>query len=181
MEVEVYSDADEVELHLNGQVVGRAPAGPEHHFRCRFDVAYVPGTLTAIAYVHGEERSRTVLSSAGEPVLMADVDRRYLRADHADLAFVTVELRDDAGNLASAVDRVVSVEVTGAATLQAFGSARPVTDERYDSVRCTTFDGRALAIVRPTRTGAITVTVQSEGLQPVTLELEASHPQPMAG
>jgi hypothetical protein len=57
--------------------------------------------------------------------------------------------------------------------LQALGSARPATEERFDSPHHTTFDGRALAIVRPTAAGVITVSVNSDGLPPVTLELEA--------
>jgi beta-galactosidase len=173
MEVEVYSDADEVELQLDGIPVDRAPAGRDHRFRARFDLEYRPGTLAAVAFYGGDERSRTVLRTAQETVLNVDADRRSIRADDTDLAFVTIELRDDAGNLANAVDRVVYVEVAGAGTLQALGSARPATEESFSAPRCTTFDGRALAVVRPTGAGVITVTVESEGLRAVTLELEA--------
>jgi beta-galactosidase len=173
VEVQVYSDADEVELLLDGAAIGRAPAGPQHRFRAHFDVEYRPGTLTAVAFSGGMEQSRTSLRTATGVGLVAEADRRILRADHSDLAFVTIELRDADGNLANAVDRVVSVEVTGPGVLQALGSARPMTEERFDCPHHSTFDGRALAVIRPTGVGVVTVGVTSEFLQPVTLEIEA--------
>ena len=47
IKVEVYSDADEVELLLNGSPVGRVPAGPDHRFRAEFELTYEPGELVA--------------------------------------------------------------------------------------------------------------------------------------
>src|SRR4051794_1560551 len=41
--VDVYSDADEVELLANGRSVGRAAVGDEKPFLARFEVAYEPG------------------------------------------------------------------------------------------------------------------------------------------
>ena len=44
-QVEVYSDAAEIELILNGISVGNAKVNAE--FRADFDVLFTPGTLTA--------------------------------------------------------------------------------------------------------------------------------------
>ena len=167
MEVEVYSDADEVELLLDGLSVGRAKTGPANHYRALFTVPHQPGTLTAVAYDNGNERSRTALTSAGEPELAVNIDRDQLSANEEDLAFVALELRDPSGNLATNADREVSVRVTGPGILQALGSARPVSTESFNTSRCTTFDGRALAIVRPTGPGDIEITVSSPGLDDV--------------
>jgi hypothetical protein len=175
-EVEVYSDADEVELLLDGVSLGRAPAGPDHRYRARFDVTYRPGTLTAVARSRGVEQGRTQLRTAAEPRLVVSADRTVLRADDGDLAFVAIELRDDAGTLATATDRAVSVQVTGAGALQGLGSARPATEERFDASACTTFDGRALAVVRPVAAGPITVLVSADGLPSVTVRLDAVAP-----
>jgi beta-galactosidase len=114
-----------------------------------------------VAYDKGKERSRTALTSAGEPELAVNIGRDHLSANEADLAFVAVELRDPSGNLATNADREVSVRVTGPGILQALGSARPVSTESFNTSRCTTFDGRALAIIRPTAPGIIGVTVSS--------------------
>lgn len=171
MEVEVYSDADEVELLLDGVSVGRAQTGPANHYRAVFTVPYQPGTLTAIAYDDGAERSRTALATATEPKLAVTIDRDQLTANETDLAFVTLELRDPTGNLATSADREISVQVTGPGILQGLGSARPVSTESFNTSRCTTFDGRALAIIRPTSPGTIQVTVSAPEIDDVHLEI----------
>jgi beta-galactosidase len=172
--VEVYSDADEVELQLNGQTIGRRPAGREHRFRADFDLTYYPGELVAIGYTGGLEQARTVLRSAtGDIRLMAEADRAEITADHTDLSHITIEFRDAEGNLATNVERTVAVTVEGAGVLQGLGSARPATEETYHAPSHTSFDGRLLAVVRPTGTGEITVTATAEGYAPATVILES--------
>jgi beta-galactosidase len=51
-------------------------------------------------------------------------------------------------------------------------SANPKTTERFDSNTWTTFDGRALAVVRPTGVGAAAISVTSPELEPVTIHLQ---------
>jgi len=130
--------------------------------------------LVAVARRGGAEVARTVLRSSSGPVrIRARADRDILRADDTDLAFVAIELIDSHGTLATVHDRAITVEVAGAGVLQALGSARPVTAERFDAGTRMTFDGRALAVVRPTSVGEITVTVEGEDLDPVALVLRA--------
>ncbi|GGK75633.1 glycoside hydrolase family 2 TIM barrel-domain containing protein [Streptomyces flaveus] len=175
--VEVYTVADEVELLLNGRSLGRATPGESKPFLAEFDLTYEPGELVAVGYRNGVEQGRTSLRSATGPTrLVAVADRTELHADDSDLSFITIELRDEQGNPAGAHDQLVHVTVEGAAVLQALGSARPDSEERFDAAQCTTFDGRALAIVRPRGAGEITVTVTAEGLEPVVLELESLEP-----
>jgi hypothetical protein len=56
--VDVYSDAEEVELYLDGVPVGRAPAGPRNRYQATFDVIYRPGEPVAVALTDGRERGR---------------------------------------------------------------------------------------------------------------------------
>ncbi|MCZ2815944.1 glycoside hydrolase family 2 TIM barrel-domain containing protein [Modestobacter sp. VKM Ac-2984] len=172
--VEVYSDAEEVELLLGNRSLGTAPAGEAHRFRAEFTVPWAPEDLVAVARTGGAETGRTVLRPASGPVgLVATADRTVLRADDADLAFVAIALTDVAGTVALGVDREVTVTVEGAGTLVGLGSAAPATAESYLDAVHTTFDGRALAVVRPTGPGTITVTATAEGCAPVTVSVEA--------
>jgi hypothetical protein len=50
-------------------------------------------------------------------------------------------------------------------------SANPKTTERFDADTWMTFDGRALAVIRPHGEGTITVTAKAEGLPLATMEL----------
>jgi len=176
--VEVAADADEVALLLDGAEVARGPVGEVRPKLASFETVYRPGRLEAVAYRSGAEVGRTALVSATGPTrLVATADRAVLRADDTDLAYIAVELRDEAGVLVTGADREVSVVVEGAGTLAGYGTGAPKTTERFDATVRTTFDGRALAIVRPTGDGiggAITVTVGSPGLADVVLELEVA-------
>lgn len=175
--VEVYSDADEVELMLNGRVLGRQPAGREHAFKAEFEVDVEPGELVAVAYADGVEQARTSLHSVrGALHLDVTPERDRITADDRDLAYVPVALRDSDGNLAHEADRAVEVTVSGPGRLLAVGSGRPDPVERYDTGAHTTFDGRALVIIRPTGEGTITVTVSADGLEPVSAEVHAQAP-----
>ncbi len=170
--VEVYADAEEVELLQNGRSLGRVPAGETHRYRAEFDTVYEPGELVAVAYSQGQEIGRAALRSAHGPVrLHVEADRREISALDGDLAFVTIELVDEEGNLYSSADRRVWVRVEGAGVLQGLGSANPITEESFLDPEHSTFDGRALAVIRPTSPGTITVTAGAEGCEPRSLEI----------
>ena len=51
--VEVYADADEVELLVNGRSLGRQPSGEAHRYRSTFETVYEPGLLEAVAWRAG--------------------------------------------------------------------------------------------------------------------------------
>jgi beta-galactosidase len=163
--VEVYADSDEVELLLNGRSLGRAPAGGANRFRTFYDVTYEPGELVAVAYRDGAETGRTALRTAG-PGLALDVtcDRDALEATGDDVACVTITLTDDEGIAQTALDRIVTVAIEGAGTLQGFGSADPLSEEQFLATERTTYDGRVLAVVRAgLQPGTITARVSAEG------------------
>lgn len=164
--VEVYSDAPEVELLLNGNSLGRRPAGPEHRFRSEYELHYEPGVLEAVAWRDGAPAERAELRSAGDPVaLTLSADRVDLESDSSDLSFVDIAIVDAEGAKVTAADRPVRVTVEGPGILQGLASGRPDTEERFDAGSCHTFDGRSLAVIRPTGLGSIAVRATADGLQ----------------
>jgi hypothetical protein len=172
--VEVYSDADEVELLLDGASLGTAPAGERNRFRAEFEVTYQAGELTAVARTAGEETGRFSLRSATGPVLLAaTADRHEIRADDDDLAYVTITLQDAEGTVVVGLDREVTVAIEGPGVLQGFGSAQPATEESYLDDVHTTYDGRALAVIRPTGAGTIVVTASTPGCEDCGVTVEA--------
>jgi beta-galactosidase len=172
--VEVYADADEVELVVNGRSVGRQPSGEKRRYRSAFETTYEPGVVEAVAFRNGAEVGRAAIRSAAAPVLLeATVDRAVITADPEDLAFVTLRLVDEDGVLHVARDCTVTVEVDGPAVLQALGSANPATEEGFTGPSCTTFDGRALAVVRPTGPGRITLRATAPGCERQQVEIDA--------
>jgi beta-galactosidase len=172
--IDVYSDADEVELTVDGTPIGRATVGEEKACLTRFQSTYQPGELTAIAYRAGAETGRTTLVTAGDSLELAvAADRTQIRADDTDLAYVTIKLQDQDGNLANHQDRQIDVQVSGPGVLAGLGSGRTSTEERFDASSCSSFDGRALAIIRPTAAGDIRVQVSAHGCDPAAVTLQA--------
>lgn len=80
---------------------------------------------------------------------------------------------DKTGNLKPYVEQKVEITVVGAATLAGFGSALCKTDEVFDKNYHDSYRGRALAVLRAGNTpGKAFVTVNSTGVEPVTVEVE---------
>ncbi|WP_406118296.1 glycoside hydrolase family 2 TIM barrel-domain containing protein [Streptomyces sp. NBC_00989] len=166
--IEVYGDADEVELLVNGSPLGRRPVGEGHRFRTEFETSYEPGELLAIAYRDGAETGRTVLRTAtGTVRLRAEPDRPHITAHGGDLAYITLSLTDANGTPHTAADRPVAVAVSGAGVLSGFGSADPSTLERFDATERRTYEGRALAVLRPTGPGEIRLVASAPECAPV--------------
>lgn len=169
--VEVYSDAEEVELIVNGVSAGRLPAGEENRFKAIFDTVYEPGKVEAIAhYANGETRSFE-LQTAGEQIqLEVNADRTELTA--GDISYLAISLKDNKGVLNTAADRKITVSVDGAGILQGLGSADPYSEKNFFDTERTTFYGKALAVVRAkNEAGQIKVTVSAEGCEPVSCEI----------
>lgn len=166
--VDVYADADEVELVLNGTTIGREPVGGPRAFVARFETVWRPGALTAVAYRRGVEIGRSTLrSTSGEVRTAVRAEEAVVDAD--GLAFVHVTLEDAGGTVVAGDDREVTVTVTGAAVLAGLGTGRARTEERFAASSVTTYDGRALAVLRPTAAGEATVTVESPGSPSVSV------------
>ncbi|MFG2961340.1 glycoside hydrolase family 2 TIM barrel-domain containing protein [Streptomyces sp. NPDC048291] len=170
--VDVYSDADEVDLLVNGTVVGTAAVGQGQPFVASFDTVYEPGTVTAVARSASAERGRASLTTATGPLrLRVNSDARTLTDDDSALAFVRVTLVDRDGNLDTTQDLQVRVEVTGTGVLQGVASGDPAPDEPLAGNTRSTYQGSLLAVVRPTGRGRITVTASATGCEPGGIEI----------
>lgn len=172
--VNVYSDAAEVELFLNGKSLGRRPAGEENDYMASFETVYEAGKLEAVNYRKGTEAEKNCLiSAASEVELCVEADNRVLKADGADLAYLTVSLKDAQGNQNLQAVKEVTVTVEGAGTLQGFGSADPATENYYDNTTWETYDGYLLAVVRAgMQAGEIRVSFEAPGCEKKEVVLE---------
>jgi beta-galactosidase len=96
--VTVYGNCEEVELFLNGLSRGRQAMPVNGHLE--WEVAYAPGTLQARGYRAGQVILTTEVATAGPAAaLYLTAERLRLHADGADVAVVTVQVRDAQGRL----------------------------------------------------------------------------------
>lgn len=172
--VYVVSNAEQVELFLNGTSLGKGKR--DYHFLFTFDnVAYQPGKLEAVSYdVQGKEVSRYTLETAGEPArlhLTAMQNPEGFRADGADMALVQVEVVDKNGKRCPLDNRMISFLLEGEAEWRggiAQGSGNYILSKELP-VEC----GINRALLRSTtKAGKITVTARAEGLPEAKLALE---------
>ena len=174
--VHVYTSGDEAELFLNGQSLGRKKrAALEYRLRWD-DVKYAPGELRVVAYKNGAKWAEDTVRTADAATKLAlAADRATLRADGADLAFVTVRIADKDGTLAPRAKNRVKFEVTGPADLVATDNGDATSFESFQSPERAAYNGLALAIVRTRagQSGAITVRATSDGLAGADVSLTA--------
>ena len=126
-DVKVYSNGDEVELLLNGQVVARQKPDTDRystnlvHPPFTFQIPkYEPGTLTARAYIGDQivaETKRTTPGKAARLELNWDRSGRDLATGSIDVVFVYATVVDEAGNPVHSDNRPVVFEVEGDAEL----------------------------------------------------------------
>ena len=165
-EVEVYAQADSVELLLNGKSLGKKKL---KECKAMFKTKYAPGTLTAAAYdAAGKELSRSELSSSSGP-LRINVEPEDKTVEPGEIVYIPVTLVGENGVVESNADRKMTVTVKGGELL-GFGSAQPRTEERYDTGSFTTYHGRALAVARADKAGTLTISV-TDGKQIGTAEI----------
>lgn len=168
--VEAYADADEIEFLVNGRAVARVAVGESLGCFAKADIAYEPGLLEAVAYTDGVEVGRTSLSTAAEATeLRLGVEDPS--SPEADLRFVRVSVCDPDGIVKPVTDVAVQVRIEGPAVLQGLGSARPSHEESYTGDTCTTYKGSALAVLRRTADGPVTVIVTADGFAEARVEL----------
>lgn len=172
--VEVYSQAQEVELILNGKSLGRKPAGRKHRLTASFELTYEPGTLEAISYTDNKVVSKDVVTTSGDPKgIKIKPDKVALKADGQSLIFAEVEIVDSAGRLVPTAALQAEAEVQGPAMLVAFGTGKRVTEENYTTGRFTSHNGKLLAVVRAsTETGVASLQVKVNGLPDATINIK---------
>jgi beta-galactosidase len=129
--IEVYSNAEEAELLVNGRSIGVERVGARQAFAATFETVYEPGTITAIARTAGEETGRAELVTATGPLLLrVDGDADSIAHTDDDLAFVRIDLVDHAGTLNTSATCLVSVTVDGSGVLQGPAAGRDPPDRR---------------------------------------------------
>jgi beta-galactosidase len=190
--VMAYSNADEVELFLNGKSLGRKkrfgdpveiPVGPNisasrkfmSKYRLMWKVPFEAGSLKAVAYQNGKEVAVDEVRTAGAPAKVKLIaDRSVIHPDGDDLSFVTVRVEDKDGNFCPMADNLVHFAVTGVGSIAAVDNGNAATVEPFQADHRKAFNGLALLIVRSKRQpGKIHVTATSDGLAQATAEITA--------
>jgi beta-galactosidase len=167
-----YSQADEVELFLNGRSLGvRRKRGDELHVQWR--VSWEAGELKAISRKNSKIVLIQRIGTAGAAArIRLEADRKVIRADGRDLSFITVRVVDAKGRIVPDADNLLHFNVGGEGTLIGADNGYQASMESFQASSHKAFNGMCLAIVRSTKkAGRIVLRVSGEGLAPVSMEV----------
>lgn len=85
----VYSNADEVELFLNGKSLGKDKPGTVwNEMQCEWMVPYQEGKLEAVAYKNGKEVKRTEFNTSKEPSKLKTTIRKLEAEDSFTASYI---------------------------------------------------------------------------------------------
>jgi beta-galactosidase len=175
IDVWAYTNAEEVELFLNGRSLGsKRKSEPVSHLVWR--VPYAAGTLHAVARTAGRVVTTATVQTTGAPARVALApDRGRIHAGGDDLSFVTVTVQDRAGRDVPTAEPRVRVRITGGSDARIVGvdNGDAFSHASFQAHEITLFNGKALVIVRAgRRPGTATLTAQSDGLAPATVRIQ---------
>ncbi|WP_213807425.1 glycoside hydrolase family 2 TIM barrel-domain containing protein [Granulicella sp. dw_53] len=182
--IEVYTNAEEVELLLNETSLGTQKLHPDAT-PITFQVPYAPGVLKAVARTAGRVVAEDTLRTAGKPTrillttalnpLAPSPKDQTLTPDWNDITYVSATLVDAAGTPVPDTTTVVHFTTAGPATILATDNGNLLDHEPFQSPDHAVYNGTALALLRATAPiGTITITASAPGVPPATLTLKAT-------
>jgi beta-galactosidase len=170
MHIRVFTRSKAVKLDLNGATL--ATKQVTDNMTVTFDVPYQPGMLAVFAMNNGKEVGVKTLVTASEPAaIRLTADRKII--DVEDLAYVSIEVIDAEGNVVPNADIPLQLEISGQGTLAAAGSACPNRPASFQQPACTTFKGKALAILRSNDKGSIRLKVKGTDLKSAEITIKS--------
>jgi len=167
-----FTNAESVELFLNGKSLGSKDFKNSKQLHLEWKVRYEPGRLKAVG-TKGRQTIVEEVRTAGEPArLIVRPDRKQIAADGDDLSFVEVRIVDKDGNLCPNASNEIVFGLDGPGLIAGLDNGDPTNHEPFQGVKHKAFHGLCLVVVKAARTpGEIRLNAKAEGLgsEPVSI------------
>jgi beta-galactosidase len=173
--VEVYSNAREVELFLNGQSLGSKPLNADASPRI-WKIPFAAGKLKAVARNEGKIVATDELRTAGAPAKIAlATDGGKLTPDWNSIARVTVTIVDKNGVVVPGADDLITFKISGPGVIAAVDNGGNASHEPFQAGERHALQGRCVAFVKATApSGKITLTASAPGLIPGSVVIKTA-------
>jgi beta-galactosidase len=188
----VTTNADMVELFLNGQSLGVKhfpgdceqvqssakghPMEPSLHLA--WAVPYAPGEIKAVATKQGQVVGTDIVRTAGAPAkIVAEADRSTIESGDRDLSYIKAAILDKDGNVCPNAANELSFQVSGdAATIAGLDNGDATNHESFQGTQHKAYHGLALAILKShgDATGDVTLKISGDGLDPATVTVHVA-------
>ena len=168
-----YTNADEVELLLNGKSLGKK-VNPKGDSKQRNQIkgegiTYADGKLEAIAYNSGKAVARHQIETTGKAVsLRVTPEDSEWRADGTDLMHLRIEAVDNKGRRVPMAQDELKFEIEGDASIVAVSNGDINSDELNVTDHRHLWNGSALVILRAGKTASkVTLKTSADGFKTV--------------
>jgi len=175
MTVWVNSNAETVELFLNGRSLGSKPMQRNSHLK--WEVPYQPGTLEAVGIRNGKKITTTI-ETTGKPVkIRIETDKTTLLADGADATVINISVTDSKGREVPDAGNLIRFSVEGDARIIGVGNGDPSS---HEPDKCPDghwqrhlFSGKCQVILQAGKTGGtVKFSAVAEGLEAEEIRIE---------
>ena len=176
----VYTSYDSAELFVNGKSMGvqkKNLSTPKNRYRLMWmDVKYQPGSIKVMAFdKDGKPAAEKEIHTAGKPYkLILESDRKIIKADGKELAFVTVSVVDKNGVLCPTATNQLKFSVKGKGKYRAACNGDATSLEQFHLPTMKLFSGKLVVLVQSTsETGKIQLSVSGKGLKKGKVTLQS--------
>lgn len=173
-----YTNADEVELLINGKSVGKKKnnkKNPRERNKIKWDnVKYEAGYVEAIARNNGKIVARHKVETTTKATkLVADADNNNWKADGMDLQHIRITAVDKKGRTVCGANNSITFNVGGPAEIVGVINGDMTSEELTVGNKRRLYNGKATVILRSTKKGGkVTLTATTEGLKKAAMTFE---------
>lgn len=172
IKVMVSSNADEVDLLVNGKSAGKQTT--DKYQMNTWHVPYKPGSLMAIAYKNGKKIAQRKIETTGPPVaLKLEAYKNNLYNDGMDATPITVKALDAKGREVPTANLMVQFSINNNAQIIGLGNGNPNSHEPEKGNQRSLFNGLAQVIIQSVEgtNGYAELMATAPGLKPATLKI----------
>jgi beta-galactosidase len=175
MDVWVNSNAETVELFLNGRSLGRKTMPVNKHLQWK--VPYAEGILKAVAFRHGRKLTAQVETTGPPYRLLAVPDKTILLADGKDAAVINLSVLDAQGREVPDANNLIHFSVSGNIHIIGVGNGDPSSHEPDKCMGAawqrSSFNGKCQVIVQSAgKPGSVEFAASANGLQTGKIKLQ---------
>jgi beta-galactosidase len=167
IDVWVNSNADNVELFLNGKSLGKKDMPRNGHLQ--WPVSYERGKLEAVAYKKGKKLTATIETTGTPTEVVMTPYKTTMVADGTDATVVNISVVDREGREVPDADNMIRFELEGDATIIGVGNGDPSSHEpdkcAAGAWQRSLFNGKCQVIIQSgTKPGIIHFDAKAAGL-----------------
>ena len=168
IDVWVNSNADEVELFLNGKSLGQKTMERNSHLQ--WNVLYEPGILEAIAYKKGKKITTKIETTGQATTVVLTPDKTILMADGKDATVVNISITDEKGREVPTANNQLAFTISENAKIIGVGNGDPSSHEadtcKEGNWQRSAFNGKCQVIIQAGKNvGDIKLEAKSNGLK----------------